>query len=122
VAKIIEERLKEREKAIEEAKEFALCISRKLGKITAILFGSYARGDFNVWSDIDVLVVAENLPRNPLKRFELVEECLKMYPRVESIIITVEELIKKRGRDPAVTEAIQKGVILIDLLELDKIP
>jgi len=46
--RIVEERLREREEAIREAKEFTLCISRKLGKLIAILFGSYARGDFNV--------------------------------------------------------------------------
>jgi len=32
----------------------------------AILIGSYARGDFNLWSDIDVVLISElscNLPR-----------------------------------------------------------
>jgi len=34
----------------------------------ALVYGSYARGDFNEWSDIDVLLVVEdNLPRNPLE-------------------------------------------------------
>lgn len=30
----------------------------------ALLYGSYARGDFNEWSDIDALLVVENeLPK-----------------------------------------------------------
>jgi len=33
-----------------------------------ILFGSYARGDFTEGSDIDVCLIAENLPRDELAR------------------------------------------------------
>lgn len=33
-----------------------------------MVFGSVARGDFNLWSDIDVLVVADNLPERWLDR------------------------------------------------------
>ena len=111
----------ERKEAIREAKEFTLCISRKLGKLIAILFGSYARRDFNIWNDIDILVITENLPRNPLERLDLITECLRLYPRVEPIIITIEEFIKKRDRDPAIIEASQKGIMLIDTLGLSGI-
>ena len=120
MAKVIEERLREREKAFEEAKSFAVCVSRKLGKVTAILFGSFARGDFNDWSDIDVLIVAENLPKNPLERLGLVDECLRLFPRVEPIIITVDEFARRKDRDPAVKEATQLGIVLVDELELSK--
>lgn len=33
-----------------------------------MVFGSVARGHFNLWSDIDVLVVADNLPERWLDR------------------------------------------------------
>jgi hypothetical protein len=95
-------------------------VSRKLGKVTAFLFGSFARGDFNDWSDIDVLIVAENLPKNPLERLRLVDECLRLFPRVEPIIITVDELARRRDRDPAVKEALQLGIVLVDELELSE--
>lgn len=36
-------------------------------KVSAILIGSYARGDFNKWSDVDVLLIAE-FAGNPLER------------------------------------------------------
>ena len=30
-----------------------------LGRVSLVLFGSYARGDFNVWSDVDLILVWE---------------------------------------------------------------
>lgn len=43
----------------------------KLKPRAIILFGSYARGDFTEESDIDVCLVAEELPKDPLKRRSL---------------------------------------------------
>lgn len=31
---------------------------RVLGGATILVFGSYARGDFNLWSDVDVIVIS----------------------------------------------------------------
>ncbi len=115
--KIVEERLKARENAIQEAKTFAICIAKKLGKITAILFGSYARGDFNEWSDIDVLILAENLPQNPIKRLDLIQNCLEKTPRIEPLIITISEFTKMKNKNPAIIDALKNGVILINNLE-----
>jgi len=116
--KVVRERAELREKAIREALEFSQCASRRLGRVAAILFGSYARGDFNEWSDIDVLVIAERLPANPLRRLDLVEECLELAPRVEPVVISVEEFHRLRGKNPAVLEALQSGVLLLDQLGL----
>jgi predicted nucleotidyltransferase len=116
--KVIRERAELREKAVKEALEFSRCASEKLGRLTAILFGSYARGDFNEWSDIDVLVIAERLPPTPLRRLDLVEECLELAPRVEPVIISVEEFHRLKGRNPALLEALQSGVPLLDQLGL----
>ncbi|MBO3840050.1 MAG: nucleotidyltransferase domain-containing protein, partial [Candidatus Brockarchaeota archaeon] len=40
----------------------------KLEPKLIILFGSHARGDFTEESDIDICVVAENLPENLFER------------------------------------------------------
>lgn len=48
--------------------EYSKAVSSKLGKFTRVLYGSMARGDYNVWSDIDFLVISDELPENPLKR------------------------------------------------------
>ncbi len=77
------------------------------------MFGSYARGDFNEWSDVDVLIVAERLPRRPLDRLRAVEECLNRYPHVEPIIVTPEELERmRRRRDPIAIEVEMRGIRL----------
>ncbi|MBA2317030.1 MAG: nucleotidyltransferase domain-containing protein [Euzebyales bacterium] len=37
--------------------------TRRCRSLAAVaVFGSVARGDFNVWSDVDVLIVADGLP------------------------------------------------------------
>jgi len=52
---IIREREKTRRKVISEAKAWAKTLQFKS---TVILVGSYARGDFNLWSDVDILLIA----------------------------------------------------------------
>ena len=123
VEKIISERLRERERALSEAVEFAKCVKGKLGRVTVILYGSYARGDFNEWSDIDVLVIAEQLPENPVERLSLVEDCMARVAGVEPLLLTPDMMRKMRGKNLAVREALEKGVVLVDdLLRAIKIP
>ena len=94
-------------------------MSSKLRDVVAVLHGSYARGDFNGWSDVDVLAVVKGpLPQDPLRRLDLVEGCLARAPRVEPIMITLEEfktLLKKN--DPLTLSALGEGVPLVGGLE-----
>jgi len=123
VEKIISERLRERERALSEAMEFAKCVKGKLGRVTVILYGSYARGDFNEWSDIDVLIIAEQLPENPVERLSLIEDCMARVAGVEPLLLTPNMIWKMRGKNLAVREALEKGVVLVDdLLRAIKIP
>jgi predicted nucleotidyltransferase len=122
VEKVIIERLKERERALGEAIEFARCVKGKLGRVTVVLYGSYARGDFNEWSDIDVLVIAEQLPENPIERLSLVEDCMARVAGVEPLLLTPDMVKRMRGKNLAVREALERGVVLVDDLEVLKIP
>ena len=122
VEKIISERLRERERALSEAMEFAKCVKGKLGRVTVILYGSYARGDFNEWSDIDVLIIAEQLPENPVERLSLIEDCMARVAGVEPLLLTPNMMRKMRGKNLAVREALEKGVVLVDDLRAIKIP
>lgn len=58
----IRERRAERERLLGIAREYIADLSKRLDIKAAAVAGSVARGDFNVWSDIDVVVVAEELP------------------------------------------------------------
>jgi len=123
VERVIETRRKMREEAIGEARVFAECAKSKLGRVTAIVFGSYARGDFNAWSDIDLLAVTDTpLPPNSLKRLDVVEECFLEASGVEPVILTASEFAEKlHRRDPVAVEAVERGIIVLDDLGLAKL-
>lgn len=120
--KVVELRKRLREEAIERARVFAECV-RRLGRVTVVVFGSYARGDFNVWSDIDVLIITDAaLPSNPLRRLDAIEECLLIASNVEPIILTINEFRDRlRKRDPAVVEAVERGIVVLDELKLEEL-
>jgi predicted nucleotidyltransferase len=117
--RVIEKRRELRERVIEAAKKFAHCVSVELGDIVAILYGSYARGDFNERSDIDVLIVTRRtLPQNPLKRLDLIEECLAKTPSIEPVVLTLDEFkVLLRRNSPLILGAIREGVLLIGDLQ-----
>jgi predicted nucleotidyltransferase len=93
--------------------EYSKTVSSKLGKFTGVLYGSMARGDNNLWSDIDFLVISDKLPENPLKRLEflysLTEEPieLKGYTRNEFL-----RMIEKRN--PLALDSVVEGKVIVD--------
>jgi len=119
---IIEERVRKREEYLERARGFAECVLRKLSNSTIIVYGSVARGDYNEWSDIEVLAItAEKIPSKPVDRLEILHECMKNNPLIEPVVITYQEFIKLlTKKNPLVIEALEKGVFLVDKLDLLK--
>jgi len=115
LARVVEERRRERQRVIDALRSCVSRLRESLGSFTMILFGSFARGDFNAWSDVDVLVVLERAPENPLKRLELVEPLYEAIPWVEPIVLSVEELAKFVEKDnPVAVEALSRGVVIVD--------
>jgi len=107
---ILGERKKRRDEAMARALEFALCLRQTFGKASVMLYGSYARGDFNLWSDVDVLVVSEGFQkRRVLERGDLFEAP----PDFEVKSYTPEEFAKI-ARDPSWLQALKEGVIILD--------
>jgi hypothetical protein len=107
---VVARRRRERDDLIERARRFAHGLEPALGVRGVAVFGSVARGDWNVWSDIDVLVVAEHLPpgrRARSERFDSAE------PRIQVVAWTPAEwrLRESRG-DPIAREARAAGVWL----------
>ncbi len=51
----------EKQEAITQIKELTKPIFEKYGVEKAYVFGSYARGDYNENSDIDIIIVAKNI-------------------------------------------------------------
>jgi uncharacterized protein len=52
----------ERERLIGLARGYVADLSRQLPLAAAVVAGSVARGDFNLWSDVDVVIVSDALP------------------------------------------------------------
>jgi predicted nucleotidyltransferase len=76
--------------------------------VAAVVVGSVARGDFNHWSDLDVLVVADDLPDRWLDRCEALAP---VPPGLQPIGWTPNELAaRRRRRDPIALEAGTVGV------------
>jgi len=104
---IIEERKRLRERVIECVKEWA---SNLPFKASVVLIGSYARGDFNLWSDVDVLLIAD-LHGNPLERLKSIDAP----PGFEVIPLTLEEFEKLLSkRNPLAVDTIVHGIIVRD--------
>ena len=70
-------------------------LKQKINIEQIILYGSYAKGNANEWSDIDLYIVSNDLPENELKGtngFQL--DCLvgKYDPRLEVLGINPSQL------------------------------
>ena len=93
--------------------DYSKTVSSKLGKFTGILYGSMARGDYNVWSDIDFLVISDKLPENPLKRLEFLYSLTDTPIEVKGY--TKDEFLRMiEKRNPLALDALVEGEIIID--------
>jgi HEPN domain-containing protein len=111
------ERRQQRKEWLETVKAYVQKLREMIGGVTAIVYGSVARGDFNLGSDVDVLIIADGLPPHPLKRMELLYSCLK--PPLEPKGYTLAEfrsLLTKRH--PAIIGALEEGIVIADDLNL----
>lgn len=89
MADVLSERRREHRRLRALAEEYVERLASRLRLQAAALVGSAARGDFNVWSDIDVVVVSDVLPERLLERSMLLT--LDAPARVQAIGYTTEE-------------------------------
>jgi predicted nucleotidyltransferase len=82
-----------------------------------IAFGSVARGDVDRWSDLDLIIVADT-PRPFLERFKDFRGLYDVWPRLDLLIYTPEELEQMLADDnPFVVRAVREGVVLHEAAE-----
>lgn len=90
-------------------------IARDFDPLRIILFGSHARGDATVDSDIDLLVV---LPETPDKRQAAIEirRALRDLPVSKDIVVTTPDEIARRGDliGPVLRPALREGKVLYE--------
>jgi hypothetical protein len=111
----LERRRVEREQRLALAREHVEQIGRRIPVIGAVVAGSIARGDFNLWSDIDVVVVSDALPApGPTRERVLAGEAR---PGLELHGYTSAEFTHALDRgDRLALEAAERGVVLIGAL------
>jgi len=109
---VLERRRREREERLKRARRFAEAIRREVSPASVVVIGSTARGDFNAWSDIDVVIISPKFPKNPLKRYEMLESHLE--PGIEPIPLRPEDLERLVERGAPVVEDLLRGVVLFD--------
>lgn len=103
-------RHEQRDRLLDRAREFLDRVPGSVDVTAAVVFGSVARGDFNRWSDVDLLVIAEPLPDRLLDRLSLVVD---RPARVQPVWWTRREWRSRRDReDPIAVEAVARGVWL----------
>lgn len=117
--RVIERRQAERRELIDRVAQWSRQLDPGLGVMAVVVFGSVARGDFNVWSDIDVLVVAEHLPERSLDRWDVLAP---LPPLVQPVVWTPGEYAAEHRRaNPIVAESVELGVWLLgDAAALDE--
>jgi len=108
---VVERRRREQAALVARARAWAQELAARVDGLRAVVvFGSVARGDFNKWSDIDVLVVADGLPDGFRARGELLSP---VPPGIEPIAWTPAELAAAQARgNPIVGEAREAGIVL----------
>ncbi len=111
VDEVFARRRAEQETLISRARHFAEGLDAGLGVQAVVVVGSVARGDFNRWSDVDVVVIAEGVGGSLLERLE------QLGPRpgrIEPSVWLPEEGRARLARaDPMAVEAIERGIWLV---------
>lgn len=109
---VIKRRVETRCRVVREALEWAESLSMR---VSVVLIGSYARGDFNLWSDVDIVLVSEDLRGGPVERLRNIDAP----PGYEVIPLTPGEFMRLlEKRNAIAVEAVERGVVLRDDLGL----
>ena len=112
---ILARRRAEQEARVRCAADWAHELAERLDLVAVVVFGSTARGDFNKWSDIDVLVVANQLPLDARACLSLLTEGAP--PGIQPVGWMPDEFANRRRRsDPIARECDAVGVTVLGAL------
>lgn len=105
---VLAARRAQRATLLQRARAFAKGLPDELDVVGVVVVGSVARGDFHDRSDIDVVVLAGNVPAHPADRLAALGASP---PGVEPVVWTPAEWQRKADqRDPLAADALDHGV------------
>lgn len=94
-------------------KDYAKILKSKYGAERIILFGSRARKDNLLESDVDLIIISKKFRGvNWVKRVEAAAKAWKGYVDVEPLCYTPEEFKEKAGQIGIVKQAVKEGILL----------
>lgn len=102
--------------AVDVVRRLVAQACRREGARRAILFGSYARGEADAWSDLDLLIVWET-PLPWLERHRAFADVLGAFPGSDLLVYTPAELEEVRARSGFIERAEREGFVLYDAAE-----
>jgi len=87
-------------------------IKGKIDLKLAIIFGSYAKNTYTWGSDIDLLLIAEKLPKRPLERSQTLTD--PNFPiQIQPLAYTPQEFQKMiKENHPLINEVVNNGKII----------
>ena len=114
--KLLARRNREREELVSRAVGWVEELRSEVDLRAAAVFGSVARGDFNRWSDVDLLLVVGGIEGGPVERADRVSP---RPPRVQPVIWTPAEAREAlRRENPIAVEAAEAGEWLLGSPEI----
>ena len=100
----------DQKQAIRIVKKYANVINKKFSPQKVILFGSYAKGNYKEWSDIDVAVIVDKIEGDYL---ELESELWGYTRDIDTII---EPILLEEANDSSgfVEDILKHGIVIYD--------
>ncbi len=103
-------RLERRRRLVSSLCRWLESLRERLGRVSLVLFGSYARGDFNAWSDVDLILVWEGFEGRPMaERWRLVRGLVEELGEPVDLVLwspgEARKLLGKPSWRRALTEA-----------------
>lgn len=103
----------DRDSVIKKVKDYAASLVADGLAKTIILFGSFARGDYGPFSDVDLLIIVEKTEKKPAERIlPYLNPSLPF--DVEPRVLTEQEFLEMaRNKRMFVKEILENGVFLV---------
>lgn len=109
--RVLDRRRAVQRELVGRAERFAGALGPELGVSAVVVFGSVARGDFNLWSDVDVLVVVAGAGDDVVDR---VRSAGRNIGLIAPVVWTPAQLrAQLHRRDPIAVESVERGLWLV---------
>lgn len=102
--------------SIDDVLKAILPVLQKSGALKAILFGSYARGEADEYSDIDLIIIAES-KRPFVERFKDFSDLWKVSPikAIDVLVYTPTEFQEMyKQENPFIVRAVEEGEVVYE--------